>query len=46
MIELPVLYQDARLVAVAKPAGLLVHPSALDAHEAVTALQLLRAQLG
>ena len=41
-----ILHQDAELVAVDKPAGLLVHPSALDAHEAVTALALLREQLG
>jgi len=44
--SLPVLYHDAHLVAVDKPAGLLVHPSALDPHEEVTAMKLLRAQLG
>lgn len=43
---LPILHQDASLVAVDKPAGLLVHPSALDAHEERTALKLLRDQLG
>ncbi|MCG2592427.1 pseudouridine synthase [Ramlibacter sp. XY19] len=43
---LEVLYQDEDLVAIDKPAGLLVHPSALDAHEERTALQLLRNQLG
>jgi len=43
---LKVLYLDAQLVAIDKPAGLLVHPSALDAHEERTALQLLRDQLG
>ena len=43
---LSILYQDADLVAVAKPAGLLVHPSGLDAHEERTALKLLRDQLG
>jgi tRNA pseudouridine65 synthase len=43
---LPVLYRDQDLVAIDKPAGLLVHPSALDAHEERTALQLLRNQLG
>lgn len=42
---LPVLYMDKDLVAVDKPAGLLVHPSALDAHESDTALARLRAQL-
>ena len=44
--SLTVLYHDSSLLAVSKPAGLLVHPSALDAHEEVTALQLLRDQLG
>ena len=43
---LPVLYRDDALVAIDKPAGLLVHPSALDAHAATSALQLLRDQLG
>ena len=43
---LSIVYQDAALVAVDKPAGLLVHPSALDAHEERTALKLLRDQLG
>jgi tRNA pseudouridine65 synthase len=44
--SLSLLHLDDRLVAVAKPAGLLVHPSGLDAHAEVTALQLLRDQLG
>jgi tRNA pseudouridine65 synthase len=44
--DLRVLHLDAELVAIDKPAGLLVHPSALDAHEDRTALQLLRDQLG
>jgi tRNA pseudouridine65 synthase len=43
---LTVLHRDADLVAIDKPPGLLVHPSGLDAHERVTALQLLRDQLG
>jgi tRNA pseudouridine65 synthase len=43
---LRILHRDEDLVAIDKPAGLLVHPSALDAHEARTALQLLRDQLG
>lgn len=43
---LTILYHDKDLVAVAKPAGLLVHPSALDAHEERTAMKLLRDQLG
>lgn len=45
-MELAVLYQDAELVAVAKPAGLLVHPSTLAAREERSALKLLRDQLG
>jgi tRNA pseudouridine65 synthase len=43
---LRLLHVDDDLVAIDKPAGLLVHPSALDAHESRTALDLLRAQLG
>jgi tRNA pseudouridine65 synthase len=43
---LHLLHQDAELVAIDKPAGLLVHPSALDAHEERSALKLLRDQLG
>ena len=42
---LHVLHRDDRIVAVDKPAGLLVHPSALDAQEERTALKLLRDQL-
>lgn len=44
--ELRLLHLDPDLVAIDKPAGLLVHPSALDAHEDRSALQLLRDQLG
>lgn len=43
---LSLLHLDERLAAVAKPAGLLVHPSGLDAHARQTALELLRDQLG
>ena len=43
---LRLLHVDADLVAIDKPAGLLVHPSALDAHEERSALKLLRDQLG
>lgn len=46
MQTLKVLHLDTDLVAVDKPAGLLVHPSALDAHEERSALKLLRDQLG
>lgn len=44
--ELRIVHHDARLVAIDKPAGLLVHASGLDAHEAFNALDLLQAQLG
>jgi tRNA pseudouridine65 synthase len=43
---LPILYQDAHLVAIDKPAGLLVHRTGLDAGETRFAVQLLRDQLG
>jgi tRNA pseudouridine65 synthase len=43
---LPILYRDEHLVAVHKPAGLLVHRSALDAAATRFAVQLVRAQLG
>jgi tRNA pseudouridine65 synthase len=43
---LNVLHFDADLVAIDKPAGLLVHATALDAHESLNALDLLQAQLG
>ncbi len=44
--ELRILHLGPDLVAIDKPAGLLVHPSALDAHEDRNALHLLRDQLG
>ncbi|HEY4083568.1 MAG TPA: pseudouridine synthase [Burkholderiaceae bacterium] len=43
---LHILYIDEHLVAIDKPAGLLVHRSALDAGEQRFALQMLRDQLG
>lgn len=43
---LRLLHLDDDLAAIDKPAGLLVHPSGLDAHEDRTALKLLRDQLG
>jgi tRNA pseudouridine65 synthase len=47
MVEtLPILYQDDQLVAVHKPAGLLVHRSWIDRHETRFALQLVRDQIG
>jgi len=44
--SLRVLHADDAIVAIDKPAGLLVHRSALDAHETRSAAELLRAQLG
>ena len=44
--ELPVLYRDNHLVAVHKPAGLLVHRTFLDRHETRFAVQILRNQIG
>lgn len=43
---LKILYQDDYIVAVDKPAGLLVHRSAIDKHETRFLLQLLRDQIG
>jgi tRNA pseudouridine65 synthase len=43
---LAVLWRDDRLVAIHKPAGWLVHRSALDPHERRVVLQHLRDQLG
>ncbi|MDG6882537.1 tRNA pseudouridine synthase C [Phocoenobacter uteri] len=45
-MELEILYQDDDLVAINKPAGMLVHRSWLDKHETVFAMQTLRDQLG
>ena len=43
---LAVLWRDDVLVAIHKPAGLLVHRTAIDRHERRFAVQLLRDQLG
>lgn len=43
---LPILYQDEYLIAINKPAGLLVHRSEIDRHETRFAIQLLRDQIG
>lgn len=43
---LSIIYQDEFLVAIYKPAGLLVHRSMLDKHETQVAVQLLRDQIG
>lgn len=45
-LPLRLLHVDDHVVAIDKPAGLLVHRSSLDAHEARNALDELRAQLG
>ncbi|CAM3599302.1 tRNA pseudouridine synthase C [Vibrio aerogenes CECT 7868] len=43
---LEILYQDDYLVAVNKPAGMLVHRSWLDKHETLFVMQTLRDQIG
>lgn len=43
---LTILYQSEHLVAINKPAGLLVHRSALDRHEHRNALRMLKEQTG
>ena len=45
-MELEILYQDDALIAVNKPAGMLVHRSWLDSHETVFVVQTLRDQIG
>ena len=44
--RLEIIYQDKDLVVVNKPAGLLVHKSAMDRHETRFALQMTREQIG
>jgi tRNA pseudouridine65 synthase len=46
MNPLTILYRDDDLVAVHKPAGLLVHRTSIDAHESRFLLQALRDQIG
>lgn len=43
---LDIIYRDTHLIAVNKPAGLLVHPSLVDKHEKRSAMTLLRDQIG
>ncbi len=43
---LEILYQDEHLIAVNKPAGMLVHRSWLDSRETVFVMQTLRDQIG
>ncbi|MDR9830146.1 tRNA pseudouridine(65) synthase TruC [Vibrio sp. FNV 38] len=45
-IMLEIIYQDEYLVAVNKPAGMLVHRSWLDKHETQFVMQTLRDQIG
>ncbi|MFN4326925.1 MAG: tRNA pseudouridine(65) synthase TruC [Azonexus sp.] len=44
--QLPILYRDAHIVVIDKPAGLLVHRSEIDRHETRFAVQILRDQIG
>jgi len=43
---LPILFRDEHIIAIHKPAGLLVHRSELDRNETRFAVQLLRDQIG
>ncbi|MGX3022207.1 tRNA pseudouridine(65) synthase TruC [Ursidibacter sp. B-7004-1] len=43
---LEIIYRDDELIAINKPAGMLVHRSWLDKHETVFAMQTLRDQIG
>lgn len=45
-MELEILYRDEELIAINKPAGMLVHRSWLDKGETVFAMQTLRDQIG
>lgn len=45
-MELEILYRDDELIAINKPAGMLVHRSWLDKGETVFAMQTLRDQIG
>lgn len=45
-MTLEILYQDEQLIAINKPAKMLVHRSFLDKHETVFAMQTLRDQIG
>jgi len=44
--KLTILHQDQHLVAIDKPAGLMVHRSRIDVHARQFALQMLRDQIG
>lgn len=45
-VSLSILYEDEGLIAVNKPAGMLVHRSWLDKHETRFVMQTLRDQIG
>ncbi|MFT5718895.1 MAG: tRNA pseudouridine65 synthase, partial [Oleiphilaceae bacterium] len=42
---LDIVYQDEHVVAIQKPAGLLVHKSPIDRHETRYAMKILRNQI-
>tara|TARA_R110001592_G_scaffold62252_4_gene190382 strand:+ start:792 stop:1544 length:753 start_codon:yes stop_codon:yes gene_type:complete len=44
--SLQIIYQDKFIIAIHKPAGLLVHKSPIDKHETRYAMKLLRNQIG
>jgi tRNA pseudouridine65 synthase len=44
--SLQIIYQDKFIIAMHKPAGLLVHKSPIDKHETRYAMKLLRNQIG
>lgn len=44
-MQIEILYQDAYLIAINKPSGLLVHRSPIDKNETAFALQLVRDQI-
>lgn len=46
MTVLPILHQDEHIIAINKPAGMLVHRSWLDKHETQFVMQTLRDQIG
>ncbi len=44
--QLSIIFQDKFLIAIQKPAGLLVHKSPIDKHETRYAMKILRNQIG
>lgn len=44
--QLPIIFQDKFMIAIHKPAGLLVHKSPIDKHETRYAMKILRDQIG